>query len=265
MNEATLEGIRGVLFDLDGTLYLGDRLLPGAAEAVAAARDRGLAVRFVSNKPWQPSRVYAEKLTGLGIPATEEDTLTSGGVTAAALARAHPGAAVLALGEPPLHDELRAAGLRPTKRDADVDVVVASFDRELVYADLHAAHRALTRGARLVATNPDATCPVEGDALPDTAGIIAYLEATSGRRCDEVYGKPSPAMVEAITASLGIGAARTLVVGDRLQTDMRMGVTAGARTALVLTGVTTRSELEETDIRPTVVLESVGELPALLP
>ena len=256
----TLRGIRGVLFDLDGTLYLGERLLPGAAETVAAVRDRGLAVRFVSNKPWQPGGMYAEKLTRLGIPASEEDTLTSGGVTAAALARSNPGARVMALGEPPLLDELRAAGLDAREEDDEADVVVASFDRQLVYRRLHAAHRALVRGARFVATNPDATCPIDGDELPDTAGIIAYLEATTGRRCEEVYGKPSPAMVRAIAGSLGIEPAETLIVGDRLETDMRMGLDAGARTTLVLTGVTTREALAASDLTPDLVLERVADL-----
>jgi NagD protein len=258
-------GVRGVVFDLDGTLYLGERLLPGAAEVVAAARERGLAVRFVSNKPWQPGRVYAEKLTRLGVPASAEDVLTSGGVTAAALSRSNPGARVMTLGERPLVEELRAAGLDAREEDPAAEVVVASFDRQLVYRRLHAAHQALVRGARFVATNPDATCPIEDDELPDTAGIIAYLEATTGRRCEEVFGKPSPAMIRAIAESLGLGVAEMLVVGDRLETDMRMGIEAGARTALVLTGVTSEADLGASALSPDLVLAGVTELAGQLP
>jgi HAD superfamily hydrolase (TIGR01450 family) len=143
----------------------------------------------------------------------------------------------------------------------EIEVVVAAFDRTLDYAKLDMAHQALVRGARFLATNPDRTCPIDGRELPDCAGVIAFLEATTGRRVEMVAGKPSRHILEAAVARLGVPMARCLMVGDRLATDIVMGQRAGIDTALVLTGVTTRAMLAEGDVQPTYVLESMVDIP----
>lgn len=252
--------IRGIIFDLDGTLYRGDQATPGAPQAVRRLRQAGCRVTFISNKPLQPRQCYAEKLTRLGIPAEPADVLTSGYVLGRWLAQEAPGARLYVLGELPLLEELRAFGLHPTDGRGAVDFVVAAFDRTFDYAKLNIAFQALRRGARLVATNGDRTCPVEGGEIPDAGAVIGAIEGCTGRRPELVAGKPSPLMIEAGLARMGLPAGECLVVGDRLETDIRMGIEAGTATALVLTGVTRRQDIPASPWRPDLVLESMAEL-----
>lgn len=253
----------GYVFDLDGTVYRGDRLIAGAAEAIATLRQRGARVIFVSNKPLETREAYAAKLERLGIPAAVEDVVNSSLVMARYLARTHPGALVYVLGEEPLQQELRAAGLHLCEDPSAVEVVVVSFDRALTYEKLNIAYQALLRGARFVATNPDRALPVEGGTIPDTAANIAALEAATGRTVEVVTGKPHPLMLQAALEPLGLPPERCLMVGDRLETDVLMGQRAGMWTALVLTGVASKSDIERLGIRPDFVCASIAEVPRL--
>lgn len=256
---------RGLICDLDGTVYLSGRPLPGAVEAIERLRAAGVRVLFVSNNPLRTASSYAERLTGLGIPATPDDVLTSGRVTADWLAARAPRSRVLALGEEALAEELtRRADVALVERGDEADVVIASFDRTFTYEKWNEAFRALRRGARFVATNPDPTCPVEGGEIPDCGGLIAALEVSSGRRVEEVMGKPSATMLEAALRRLGLAPSEVLVVGDRLETDIALGNAGGVASALVLTGVTSRDMLADTPHRPTVVLDALADLPAYL-
>jgi len=257
--------LRGFILDMDGTVYLSDRALPGAVETIAALRRRGLGVVFLSNKPLEPGAAYAAKLTALGIPTAPEDVITSGYVLSHHLAQIAPGARVFVIGEPPLWEELRRAGLRLTEEPSEVDYVVAAFDRTFDYRKWNIAFQAVKfHGAHFVATNPDRTCPVQGGEIPDCGGIIAALEATAGKQVEWIAGKPSPRMIQAASARLGVPVDQCLVVGDRLETDIVMGRDAGARTALVLTGVTRREHLANAPIQPDHVLENIGGVLDLL-
>ncbi len=251
----------GYIFDLDGTIYLGDALIPGAALTIERLRSNERRMVFLSNKPLEGCANYAAKLTRLGIPACSDDVINSSQALIHLLRDRHPGARVLAIAEHKLLDELAEAGFEVTQRVDIVDVVVAAFDRTLDYTKLNLAHQALVRGAHFYATNGDKTCPVEGGEIPDCAGVIAFLEATTGRIVQEIAGKPSPHILKAALARLQADASRCLMVGDRLDTDITMGVRAGMDTALVLSGVTSREMLAETEIRPTYVLESVADCP----
>ncbi len=252
---------QGYIFDLDGTIYLGDRLIPGARETIARLRDGGSRVVFLSNKPLEPRANYAAKLTRLGIPTPAEDVINSTQALMHYLRVRHPGARLYTIGECALLDELRAEGFTLVERIEEIEIVVAAFDRTLTYAKLNTAHQALVRGARFFATNSDRTCPVEEGAIPDCAGVIAFLEATSERKVEMIAGKPSRQILEAAVARLGAPLERCLMVGDRLATDMTMGLTHGVDTALVLTGVTTREMLVESGLKPTFVLKSVASVP----
>lgn len=254
--------IRGIITDLDGTVYLSGRALPGVVDALARLRAAGIRVLFASNNPLRGASSYAERLSGLGIPADPRDVLTSGEVTAAWLAEHHPGGRVLALGEEALGAELTEAGLRLVDRAGDAEIVLASFDRTFTYAKWEQAFQAIRAGARFLATNPDVTCPVDGGEVPDCGGIIAALEATTGRRVEQVMGKPSPVMLRAALSRLDVAPAEALVVGDRLATDVAMGVDGGVASALVLSGVTPRSD--RYDPAPTYALDGFADLPALL-
>lgn len=245
------------LFDLDGTIYLGDALLPGAADTIAALRAAGCRTIFLSNNPTKTRQQYAEKLTRLGIPTTVDDVINSSWVLAQWLEREAPGARVFAVGEEPLLHDLRDAGFRLSDQAGEIDVVVASFDRTFTYRKLQIAFDAIRAGARLVATNPDRFCPVPGGGEPDCAAIIAAIEACTGARCEAIVGKPSPIMVATVMDLLKLPAAQCIMVGDRLETDIQMGIDAGMATCLVLTGDATRATLAASGLQPTLVLDQI--------
>ncbi len=255
---------RGYIFDLDGTVYLGERAIPGAPETIATLRQQNCGVVFLSNKPLERRRAYAEKLTRLGIPTSPDEVINSSLILARYLAREMAGATVFAIGEPPLLEELAAAGLRLSETPEEIEVVVASFDRTFDYCKLNIGFQALRRGARFLATNADRTCPVEDGEIPDAGAVIGALEGCSGRKVELVVGKPSSLIVEMALDRLGCLANECLMVGDRLETDILMGHRAGMTTALVLTGVTRRADLAHAPAQPDYVLESIAEVPRLL-
>ncbi len=250
---------RGWLVDLDGTVYLGEQLIDGAAEAMAALRAEGRRIAFLSNKPLQTREEYAAKLTRLGIPAAAEDVINSSLVLARHLRTLDPGAPVFVIGEPPMQAEMRAHGFE-VRDDDRVRWVVIAFDRTFTYAKLNIALQAVRGGARLIATNPDRTCPVEGGEIPDCAGMIAAVEAVTDRTVELIVGKPSPIILEVALAALGCAPGESVIVGDRLETDMLMGRRLGLATILVLSGVTRPGDPRIAATAPDHVLRSIREL-----
>lgn len=251
---------RGWLFDLDGTIYRGEKLVPGADRTVAGLRSAGRRVAFLSNKPLQTREEYARKLSALGVPADAADVVNSSLVLARHLTMLDPGAPVFVIGEPPLIAELEAHGFE-VRADEHVRWVVIAFDRTFDYAKLNTALQAVRRhGARLIATNPDRTCPTEDGEIPDCAGMTAAVEAVTGCRVEVVVGKPSPIILEVSLASLGVEAADCVIVGDRIETDIVMGKRLGLATVLVLTGITRPDDARIAEIAPDLVLPSVAEL-----
>ena len=250
---------RGWLFDLDGTIYRGDEVVPGAAETVAAVRADGRRVAFLSNKPLQTRADYARKLTGLGVPAVPDDVINSSLVLARHLATLDPGAPLFVIGEPPLMAELRAHGFE-VRPDHRVRWVVIAFDRTFDYAKLNTALQAVRQGARLIATNPDRTCPTEDGEIPDCAGMTAAVEAVTGAQVDVVVGKPSPIILDVALARLGVPPADAVIVGDRIETDIVMGKRLGLATVLVLSGVTREDDPRIAEIAPDLVLPSIRDL-----
>jgi HAD superfamily hydrolase (TIGR01450 family) len=246
---------------LEGTVYLGDALLPGAAGTIAALRAAGSAVVFLTNNPLKPAAAYAAKLTGLGVPADEADVVTPLGVLASYLLRRHPGAAVLTVAEPLVDETLAAAGITVTADPAAAGVVAVSFDRTFSYAKLLAAYRAVRlHGAALVATNPDPYCPTPDGGLPDCAAMLAAIEACTGARAEAVVGKPSEHMAEELLRRLATPPGQAAVVGDRLLTDVRMGQSLGMAGVLVLSGATTQADLAGAGVQPDYVIDGIGQL-----
>jgi NagD protein len=250
----------GYIFDLDGTVYLGDTLLPGAGQAITRLRDAGRRVVFLSNNPTHTREQYAERLARLGLPTPAHQIVNSAQVMAQWLQHETPGCRVFVVGEQPLKDELSAAGFQLVERAAEIDVIVASFDRTFAYWKLQVAFDAIRRGARFVATNADRYCPVPGGGEPDAAAVIAAIEACTATKVEVVVGKPSSIMARAVAEIIQLPAERCLMTGDRLETDIAMGLAAGMATALTLTGATTRAVLEASEIRPDYVIEGLGEL-----
>ncbi|MBC8075478.1 MAG: HAD-IIA family hydrolase [Chloroflexales bacterium] len=250
----------GYIFDLDGTLYMGDALLPGARDLLHDLRERSKRVLFLSNNPTRTRQQYAEKLTKLGIAADANEVLNSSAVLVRRLSEIAPGAMLFVVGEAPLIGELEEAGFTLSEEPGAIEWVVASFDRTFSYHKLQVAFDAVRAGARLIATNADRYCPVPGGGQPDAAAVIAAIEACTGAQCQEVAGKPSALMARAALDQLGLPAQRCLMTGDRLETDILMGQRAGIDTAFVLTGASTRADLATLERQPTYVLEGVGEL-----
>lgn len=251
---------RGWLFDLDGTVYRGEVLIPGASETIAALRADGRRVAFLSNKPLETRDDYARKLTKLGIPTGGDEVINSSIVLTRHLAGLDSGAPVFVIGEPPLIAELRAHGFE-VRSDHHVRWVVIAFDRTFDYAKLDTALQAVRRSnARLIATNPDRTCPTEDGEIPDCAGMIAAVEAVTSRTVEVIVGKPSPIMLEVALATLGVKADEAVMVGDRLETDILMGKRLGLATVLVLTGITASDDPRIGEVAPDLVLPSIREL-----
>jgi NagD protein len=267
--------VDGIVFDLDGTVYLGDGALPGAVETVAYLRNRGVRVLFVTNKPLQSRADYADKLTRLGIPTPADDVITSTYVLGYHLAQHHPDLSYYVVGEQPLRDELRDFGLnivadfddqspQEVIDTAGVDAVIVAFDRTFDYRKFNTAYQALRSGARFFATNADKVCPMPGGGIPDAGGVIVALEHISGRKLELLAGKPSTLMMQVALSKIALPPERCMMVGDRLETDIFMGQQAGMLTAVVLTGVTTREDVALMNTPPDYVLENVGEIPEVV-
>jgi HAD superfamily hydrolase (TIGR01450 family) len=255
----------GYIFDLDGTIYLGSELLPGAAALIETLRGLDRRILFLSNNPTRNASAYVEKLTGLGIPVTPAEILNTVDTMTAWLLRHHPTASVYPIAETPLIDALRAAGIRISDNPAEIDFVIASYDRTFAYPKLQVAFDAIAvhKRARLITTNPDRYCPFpNGQGEPDAGAIIGAIEGCTGIRCEQNVGKPDPFMLEAALARLGLPSAACVMIGDRLMTDIRMAIDAGMASALVLTGETTREMLsvQPPESHPTWVLDRIDHL-----
>jgi len=255
----------GYLFDLDGTIYLGDQLLPGAQEVIDAIRVAGRKLLFLSNNPTRDAEQYVSKLGAMGIAVEAREILNTVTTMTDWLRRFHPGATVFPIGEEPLKRALVNGGIRISEKPAEIDIVIASYDRGFDYRKLQIAFDAIHvhKQARLVTTNPDRFCPFPGGrGEPDAAAIVGAIEGCTGIRCEQNVGKPDPFMIEAALARLDLHVTECLLVGDRLATDIRMANAAGMPSALVLTGETTMEMLSdhpEADY-PTWILRRIDEL-----
>jgi arabinose operon protein AraL len=249
----------GYIFDLDGTTYLGEALLPTVAETIATLRGRGSRIAFLSNNPTHTRAAYVGRLNRLGLAVTKQDIIHSTLVMVRFLQRRMPGARLFVAGEEPLKRELTEAGFSVVD-SADVDAVIASFDRTFVYEKLQIAFDAIRRGARFFATNGDRYCPTPSGGEPDAASIIAAIEACTSTQCEAVVGKPSQYTIEAILGELDLPASECVMTGDRLETDVQMGLNAGMAAALALTGATPESALVSSSIRPTYALRRLFDL-----
>lgn len=251
----------GYVFDLDGTVYLGDALLPHAAETIRELRRRGSRVVYVTNKPLETADDYARKLTHFGLPTTRADVVTSVDALVVYLRREHPQATLLAVAEQSAIDELSAAGFTLTTTPSQAQLVVVSFDRTFDYEKLNAAFQAVRYGgAAIVATNPDPYCPTPEGGIPDCAAMLAAIEACSGARAEAVVGKPSVHMARALLDRLTMCAQDVAVVGDRLLTDMAMARSLGMTGILVLTGATRAESLFGAPVQPDYLIDWLSGL-----
>jgi HAD superfamily hydrolase (TIGR01450 family) len=264
-----LDGIDAVVFDVDGTLLhaddpggvVGAKPIPGAVETVARVRATGRRILFFTNGTGRPPAQYAADLRAVGFELADEEFMNPAVVAARWIARRHPGASVLVLGGPgvvaPLHD------LGIVTVDARADVVLVGWDDALTYVQLRAACDSVWAGAPLLATSTAAASSVGGGRAPGWSGaVVAGIRQTTGARA-RTLGKPAPEALREMCRALGTVPRRTLVVGDDLGLEIAMARSAGARTALVLTGISSAAEVEALPAgrRPDAVARAVAELP----
>ena len=260
MNEGRgLRDLRGFIFDMDGVIYRGNRVLPGAAEFVNQLRRAGVPYLFLTNNSTTPAEKVAERLVGMGIEATAPDVITSAEATAAVLAAEMPGGRALVVGEAGIREALVDAGLTLTDDHRAADVVVVGMDRQCTYARLRAAALAIRRGAQFVATNPDRSFPAEDGLVPGAGALVGAVEIATDVRA-RVVGKPEPEIFRYALRHLGVAAAQTAVIGDRPETDVQGGQRAGLRTIAVLTGVGTAEDFAALQPPPDWIFENLTEL-----
>lgn len=266
MDVTKLKSCELFLFDMDGTLYLGDIVYPGAHELMKKLPELGKRYIYLTNNSSRAGTDYITRLRKLGFPCEAENVFTSGMATGLYLNQNYPGAAVYLAGTKAFCRELKSFGIHLVNDEnghtdeKTVDVVVQGFDTELVYEKLDLACHFLRRGAAFIAANPDWVCPMPDDeVLPDCGSICALLTASSGVKPTYI-GKPNRNMIDVISKQTGIPNHKICAVGDRLYTDIAAAQNAGSVSVLVLSGETTQEMVDEAPRQPDYILPSVKEL-----
>src|SRR5438874_3478039 len=251
----------GYLIDMDGVLYRGSDLIPGADTFIEHLRDRGIPFRLLTNNSQRTRRDVAAKLARMGIGAEEEHVFTSAMATARFLAHQKPGGTAFVIGEGGLLTALHQNGYAVVDHEPDYVVVGEgrTFNLELV----EAAVRMILAGAKLIATNLDPNCPTKDGLRPGCGAMVAMLELATGIRAFSV-GKPSPVMMRAARKELGLASDETTIIGDTVETDILGGVQLGYHTVLVLSGGTQAEDLQRYAYRPEIVVDSLAEFSEIL-
>ena len=260
--DSSLTDIDAVFLDLDGTIYLGDRLIPGALEFLERCEARGVRRFFLSNNSSRSVDQYVQKLSGLGIPATADDVLLSTHDLLSWLAANDVNDTWL-VGTEGMREMLESEGIS-TKSDQP-EFVVLGYDTEITYDKIATASIHMHNGVPLVASHPDMVCPSPDGGLPDTGAYMAMFEATTGVRPVHICGKPQPGMILHKIEALGLNPARCAMVGDRLYTDIAMAARADVQGILVLSGEATMEDVDallysSSEQQPSLIVQSVDEL-----
>lgn len=251
-----MKDYRLYVFDMDGVLFRGDEVVPGGPEVVRELFESGAAIRYLTNNSTKTRRDYAEKLRRLGYPA--EPALVYSSASGAAIFLGATSAYVV--GEDGLRDELRSVGCRVVEHEPAAWVVVGAC-WGLTYAMIDEAQWRLRQGARFLATNSDSTYPVEGDRVrPGAGAVLAAVSTAAEQQPEAIIGKPEPTLLQMIWSETEISPEHTLLVGDRLDTDVRCAVRAGCDSALVLSGAGSKTDLARSDAKPTYMYASVADL-----
>ena len=269
-NYDRLINTRLFLLDMDGTLYLGDDVFPGAVDFIHSISETGRKYIYLTNNSSRAGVDYITRLRRLGFPCEAENVFTSGMATGEFLNQNYPGAKVYLAGTKAFYRELQSYGIDLVNDEnghtdvTDVDVVVQGFDTELVYEKLDLACHFLRRGAKFIAANPDWVCPMPADeVLPDCGSICALLTAASGVK-PHYIGKPNRDMIDVISKMTGIPNENICAVGDRLYTDIAVAKNAGSVSVCVLSGESSETDIEASDVKPDYVLKDVAEIAKIL-
>lgn len=262
--EEHIKKTRLFLLDLDGTMYLGKKLIPGAKSFIKHLRERGIHYVFLTNNSSRSASDYLRKLTDLGVPATVDNIFTSGQATGMYLSgkkrNSSGNSRVYVVGTSSLAQELASYGLDVTDGKGVVDYVVVGFDTELTYNKIRIACELIDRGVRYIATNPDFVCPIgERRNLPDCGSICFMIEQATGKK-PYIIGKPRSGIVDCICNKFQMTHNKVAIIGDRLYTDIRMGRNAGVFTICVLSGESSLKNIKQSLVKPDCTIESIKEL-----
>ncbi|MFO7952913.1 MAG: HAD-IIA family hydrolase [Bacillota bacterium] len=257
--EAKIKEITFFLLDMDGTIYLGDQLIEGAGELLQTLEEQGKRAVFLTNNSSKNREAYRVKLKNMGVKVKPEDIFTSGEATAIYLNKIYPGAKIYLLGTPMLEEEFASAGFK-LDFAGKPDFVVLGFDTTLTYQKLWRACDYIREGVAFIATHPDINCPVEGGKyMPDAGAMIKLIEASTGVS-PLVIGKPNRHMIDSVCEKYGTGKENMAIVGDRLYTDIQLGINARIYSILVLSGETTPGQYKASDPKASLVYLSVKGL-----
>ena len=258
-----IKEVKLFLLDMDGTIYLGNELLPGALDFLQNVKDRGKEYIFLTNNSSKNAPAYLEKLKDLGIEATAENLIISTDLLVYYLNRHKPGATVFPVGTAQFEEALIKAGFKLIKeyyKDYKPDYVVVAFDTSLYYDKLFYACNYIREGVPYVATHPDFNCPLEdGIYMPDCGAIIEFIKASTGIIPVEIVGKPNTTIVEMITER-GYGKNELAMVGDRLYTDIRLGADSGINSILVLSGESDMDDVKNSEVKPDFIFKGVRDI-----
>jgi len=257
MTENTIQDTACFLFDLDGTVYLGDQLLPGAEDLLSYLDQAGRAYFFLTNNSSRSRVDYSTKLAKYGLNIPTEKIFSSGMATAIYLKKEKPGARVYLVGTPSLEEEFLSYGFHLV--DEEPDFAVLGFDTTLTYQKIWKLCDFVGEEIPYIATHPDINCPTPDGFMPDIGAMMAMVQSSTGKAADVVVGKPNPPMIEAIVELTGFEPGQLTMVGDRLYTDIAMGK-AGIQTVLVLSGEAKQKDLPEAPWQPDLVCEDLRDL-----
>ncbi len=254
-----LSGIRCFLLDMDGTFYLGDRLIEGSLDFLEALRKTGRDAWFLTNNSSKSAAAYVEKLTCMGVPEPfRSQVMTSGHAAAHYILERFPKGRGYLLGNEVLRAELTGMGLSFT--DDEPDYVLVAFDTTLDYAKMCAVCDHIRAGKPYIATHPDFNCPTETGFIPDMGAIMAFIEASTGRKADIILGKPHGGIVREAQMRTGYALSELAMVGDRLYTDVATGVNHGMTGILVLSGEATMEDVANSDVKPDMIFDRLSDM-----
>lgn len=254
-----IEKYNSFIFDLDGTIYRGNEIIPGADKTINKLKELGKKILFISNKTTGTVEEYYKFLKSFGIDIDQNQIINSTLVLKKYLNIYYPNKKFFAIGEKVFIDELVKSGMVFSDKPEEIEILIITLDRTLNYDKLEIAAKALENGAKFFAANIDDTCPVEGGEVLDAGSTISALEKRTHRKLEMHFGKPSEFMMQEIRNHLNDNLANTLLLGDRLETDILMGSNLGIDTALVSTGVKLYVN-GNFDVKPTYKLESVVDI-----
>ncbi len=258
--KAPYAALRGWLIDMDGVIYRGNEPTPGAAAFIAALQEGGHRFLFLTNNATKTPHQYVQKLAAMDIHVGDENVFTSPLATVAYLQHHFPPPRrLLVVGGHGIQRAVAEAGYQIVERAEEAEVVVAGLDQHITYEHLAEATLAIGRGCPFIGTNPDRTVPSERGDMPGAGALLAFLEASTGRT-PVIIGKPATGIYELAIAILGTGLDETVMLGDRLETDILGGYAAGIRTLCVLTGISSRAEAETYDPRPDWIVPDLTDL-----